>query len=63
MGGRQPRKEVSGMWLCSGEEWRLQQNELHSVWNMLLLAVWSEDRRVRECMKMKGNGEEEVDGK
>lgn len=62
MGGRQPSKEVSGMWLCSGEEWRLQQNELHSVWNMLLLAVWSEDRRVRECMEMKGNGEEEVDG-
>lgn len=47
----QPDKEVSRVWLCCGKEWGLQQDELHSLWDLLLLAVWSEDWRVRGVME------------
>ena len=47
----QPDEEVSRVWLCCGKEWGLQQDELHSLWDLLLLAVWSEDWRVRGVME------------
>ena len=47
VGGLQPNEEVPRMWLCCGEERWLQQNELYSLWDVLLLALWSKDWRVR----------------